>query len=131
MTPIVLGLAIIAVVLAAALAFMIGRQVKPVGTIPSTATPFNVMTWLTGNKTYIVAGVGILKIWYPLIAGHPWSDQIDTAMNYTLAALGVAAVRSAIKTSTAQVVNATVSPSSPAAQLQAKTIPEPPKELIK
>jgi hypothetical protein len=93
------------------------------------AVPFSPIAWLNGHKTYIVLAVAAAKLWYTAIYGKPWADNVDTAVNETLALLGVGALRSALKASTAQVVNATVRPSSPAAQAQAATVPNPPKEI--
>src|SRR5579859_5244990 len=48
------------------------------------AKPFSLFDWLSGYKTYAVTIVGVAKVWYVAVYGHPWSDNIDNAINITL-----------------------------------------------
>lgn len=84
------------------------------------------MDWIRGYQTYIVMGLAIAKVWYKYAYGHPWSDELDTAINGTLGLLGVMAIRSAMKTSTAQISNAVVNPGSKEAQAVAAQAPKVP-----
>jgi hypothetical protein len=77
---------------------------------PVGAKSVNLLGWLLGWKTYSIVVIAIAKIWYPVIFGASWSPQIDTAINITLGLLGVGAARSALKSSTTAVVDATNSP---------------------
>ena len=90
------------------------------------ATPFSLIDWISGYKTYISMGITAAKFWWVAIYGKPWSDQWDAAINATLAVFVGAAVRSAVKTSTAQVVGAVVNHDSPAATKTAAEVPVPP-----
>jgi hypothetical protein len=87
---------------------------------------FNLSTYLAGHKTYLVLAVSAAKVWYVATYGHPWSDQVDNAINDTLALLGVASLRSALKSSTAQISNAVVNPASPVAKAVAAQAQPPP-----
>ena len=90
------------------------------------AKPFSLFDWLSGYKTYAVTIVGVAKVWYVAVYGHPWSDNIDNAINITLLLLFGATIRSAINTSTAKVANAVVNPTSEAAKATAAEAPGAP-----
>jgi hypothetical protein len=87
-----------------------------------TAEPFNFFAWIAGYKSYVVTGVGLAKIWYVAIYGKPWGDNWDTAINASLLLLFGAAIRSAMKTSTAQLANAIINPASAPAKKEAATV---------
>jgi len=53
---------------------------------------------LAGYKTYLVGAVAAAKAWFVVVYGHPWSADVDAAINYTLVALGAMALRSGMKT---------------------------------
>ena|ERR1700689_2078310 len=83
----------------------------------------NAWAWMQSNKTYIISGVGVIKLIYVAAFGHPWSDAWDAAINGILLLLFGAAVRSAMTTHTAQIVNAIVSPGGPKAEKLAASAP--------
>jgi hypothetical protein len=128
-TVVIMGLSILAVALGAALAFEIGRKMNPVGTIPvsSTSAPFNLITFLTGYKTYITVAASVV---YAVGIDYKWWPHSLT-LDGLLGGGVLAAFRSGMKTQNAQLINAIVKPSSPAAQATADMVPEPPKTMIK
>lgn len=56
--------------------------------------------WLQGKKTYVVSGVTLGVAWLSFFLGEPvLGIEIQTlgeAMNYTLAALGMSAIRAGV-----------------------------------
>ena len=126
MSPLTIGLGGAVVFLIVALAFVLGKRdgtVAPVNATSAPSVPFNLLTFLNGYKTYIMAaatvayGVGIDYSW--------WAHSLT--LDSFLVGGNIAAWRSATKTNVAQIVNAVVKPTSPAAQAEAASVPEPKK----
>ena len=98
----IVALSILGVVLAAGLAFDIGRRLSVSAPSSGSSRPFNLITFLDGYKTYlsiaasVVYGVGIDYGWW-----HH-SLTLDTLLGGSV----VAAFRSGMKTGNAQIVNA-------------------------
>jgi hypothetical protein len=90
--------------------------------------------WIDGYKSYIVAFLTIAGIG---IGIYTQTVTIPVGLAGIMAALGFAANRSAldkqvvaVKTQTAEIVNAVVAPQSPAALLTAAAAPVPPRDTL-